>query len=79
MSLQDYYRKNPPEYFSYKLLKDINFFTYDGNFVVIKKDEVCEFFEHTQVYIFDTREGYAPYYLRYFVENNPDIFEPINA
>jgi len=41
--------------------------------------ELCEYFAHSDTYIFPHRGGYAPYYSAAVVEANPLWFEPVES
>jgi hypothetical protein len=64
----------------YELLKDKSYYgySYRNKFIQLKKGESCEYFSHTDVYCFNLRDGYVPYFGRMFVEDNPNLFKPLN-
>ena len=44
----------------------------------IQAGEICHYFEHADVYLFDARNGYIPYIERKYVELWNTLFEPIS-
>lgn len=43
----------------------------------IQAGEICRYFSHNNVYLFDAREGFVPYIERKYVEKWNGLFEPI--
>ena len=43
----------------------------------IQTGEICRYFDHRDVYLFDAREGYVPWIERKYVEMWNELFEPI--
>jgi hypothetical protein len=43
----------------------------------IQAREICRYFEHTDVYLFDTRMGFVPWIERKYVELWNELFEPV--
>src|SRR5438067_103446 len=59
----------------FQLLKDTLWTGARDFSCVLKVDEVCEYFQHSDTYIFEHRSGFAPYFGARVVLSNPEWFE----
>jgi len=68
-----------PKYHAYTLKKDTLFimnFMLGQKSWVLRAGEICEYFDHSDTFIFEHRDGVVPYFDREVVENMPEFFEP---
>lgn len=63
--------------FKVKLLKDILYNGIRNKHTILKAGEVATYFKHTDVYCFESRDGYVPYFDRVAVIENKDFFEEV--
>ncbi len=43
----------------------------------IQAGEICHYFEHNDIYLFEAREGYVPWIERRYVEMWNTLFQPL--
>lgn len=43
----------------------------------LREGEQCTYFAHTNVYLFDARDGFVPFFHREEIEFYPNLFEPV--
>ena len=63
-----------------RLMKD-TLFCFGGYVTVLKAGEICEYFAHSDTFLFPVRDmgslRVVPYYPAAFVETHPDWFEVV--
>lgn len=65
-----------PKYEAYKLYRDV-IFEAPGFCCILHAGELCEYFRHSDTYIFKSREGYVPFFSRSTVEKCSSFFQPV--
>lgn len=65
--------------FEYELKKDTIYIFHWNRSVqafVLRAGEKCQYFKHSDTYLFQSSDGIVPYYDRETVESLPEFFEP---
>lgn len=65
---------------NYRLLKDTVYEFESWPFSrswVLRAGEVCSYFKYSNTYLFEDRDGVAPYFSRETVEQQKEFFEPV--